>query len=491
MELKMLSYDDIKKYIDNLDEIKLDANNISKCHKQVMSPEELEIYRKNYEMIINQFGKLKDSGYAGEMLASDSCAKKNNLYKLYINPGPEIARFVVPFINKCNEVGLGAELKIMMPCEIEDKQRSDVVNIYTNSPENIKKVYEILMQVVKENNIELRRKTKGFSISLDPNDTIGLGYDKINKTHSWSTSLEELLSYRIIEYFKEKGDLTSKEITSIKQESPEKYAKFCQDLYKILNTECLYQAKKICGLRDILTMQKSKQTSEKMNPSILQDGGEIQINGLKGKLNYSKYSKRYFVLYQGQEDKQKETCYDPEVILGAFNRGEMTFVKKELNKKNVEPVQKRQQEQANQLPEGARWHLGRNGEYSLIFKVGNDTRSMPANLAWKHYGVTPPDKTSLIKEAKWVLGKNGKYDFVFEKIDGTKVRMMATGAQKLYGVTPPGVTPPNQLKGVENIAKTSKYRDVQSTSSEIKEGYKDTKSNNKNTYDKNDNNIEK
>ena len=56
----MLSMDVIKKYIDNIDEIKLNSD-LAKYDKQKMTTEELKIYIKNYKMITDELGTLDDS----------------------------------------------------------------------------------------------------------------------------------------------------------------------------------------------------------------------------------------------------------------------------------------------------------------------------------------------------------------------------------------------------------------------------------------------
>ena len=235
----------------------------------------------------------------GGEISSDECYDEVTNYKLYINPGPEIAKFVIPFMQKCNEARLPVRLKIMDRGEIQAAGTSDVVNIYTNNPENIKKAYEILTQVVKENNISLKRKTKEFSISLDQNDTVGLGCDRCISGHSWSSQMSSILEIKIKEYFEENGDLTSDEIIKLKEKSPEKYAKFCEKLYKILNEECIFQSKKIVGLQEIIEDNPSKLLNENIKNETIDilSKRKVQINGLIGDMYYNQNRKCYIIKY--------------------------------------------------------------------------------------------------------------------------------------------------------------------------------------------------
>ena len=426
----------------------------------------------------------------GGTIKSNASPSKGNLYKLYINPGPEIAKLVIPFMQKCNEASLPAELKIMDPHEVTAETRSDVVNIYTTSPENIKKICEVLTQVVEENNIQLRRKTKEFSVSLDENNTIGLGYDHVQLNRSWSGYMEQVLAKQIREYFEANGNLTSDEIKRIKEESSEKYADFCKELYKILNEKCLYQAKKIVGLQGIMTDKTSKSTdrnSENIIPSILNDG-KVQINGLTVNMKYNPIRKGYIVEYD-----DGKAFYTTETILEAFDRGEIIYSREEIKKNDsVWSINQKQHQRSEtveemKLPEGAEWKLSSSGKHMLVIMGENGSKmSYSAEVASKKFGVKVPEQyqetNPLPEGAEWKLNSSGKYMLVIIGENGSKMSYSLDVAIKKFGVTPPNYKSQqvkselpiarNTKKCAENIAATEVSRDVQKTATEIKEEYK-------------------
>lgn len=489
MDIKpMLSMDVIKKYVDNIDRFKNTGFSLESLHKQRMTQEEVEKYIENLKIIEEKLGKFEESkGGSGGIIRSKACHDEGNNYKLYINPGPEIAKLVIPFMKKCDEDKLPVCLKIMDRGEIQAAGTSDVVNIYTNNPENIKKAYEILSQVVKENNISLKRKTKEFSISLDQNDTIGLGCDRCITEHSWSSQMSGILEEKIKEYFEENGELTSDEIIKLKEESPEKYAKFCEKLYKILNEECVFQSKKIVGLQEIIEDNPSKLLNGNIKNETLDilSKRKVQINGLIGDMYYNQNRKLYIIQY---EDGRKG-FYQPEIISDAINRGEIIYNRQEVKK--ADPINKKQYEQSvtregMNLPEGAEWKLNSNGKY--ILKITNDDGSKAiysAEVASKKFGVKVPnqEQTNQIPEgAEWKLYPNGRYMLLIKEKNGSRTYSVEQ-AIRTYGVKPPNYKNPQSetklpitkdtKKSVENIARTGLSRDVQSTSSEIKEGYKE------------------
>ena len=135
-----------------------------------------------------------------------------------------------------------------------------------------------------------------------------------------------------------------------------------------------------------------------------------------------------------------------------------------------------------QLPEGAEWKLNSNGKY--ILKVTNDDGSRTtysAEVASKKFGLKIPE-SQLPEGAQWKLNSSGKYMLVINE-DGAKKSYSAEVASKKFGITPPIIKNPqlkselpiakDTKKSVENIARTGLSRDVQRTSSEIKEGYKE------------------
>lgn len=89
-----------------------------------------------------------------------------------------------------------------------------------------------------------------------------------------------------------------------------------------------------------------------------------------------------------------------------------------------------------QLPEGAQWKLNSSGKYMLIINEDGAKKSYSAEVASKKLGITPPIIKNPQSESKLPIARDTK-------------------------------------KSVENIAREELSRDVQKTSTEIKEGYKE------------------
>lgn len=134
------------------------------------------------------------------------------------------------------------------------------------------------------------------------------------------------------------------------------------------------------------------------------------------------------------------------------------------------------------LPEGAEWKLNSSGKYILQIKGKDGSKmSYSAEVASKKFGLKIPE-SQLPEGAQWKLNSSGKYMLVINE-DGAKKSYSAEVAGKKFGINPP-IMKKLQLdselpiakdtkKSVANIATTVLSRDVQKTSSEIKEGYKE------------------
>ena len=107
--------------------------------------------------------------------------------------------------------------------------------------------------------------------------------------------------------------------------------------------------------------------------------------------------------------------------------------------------------------------------------------SYKAEVASKKFGVKIPE-SQLPEGAQWKLNSSGKYMLIINE-DGAKKSYSAEVASKKLGITPPIIKNPQSesklpiardtKKSVENIAREGLSRDVQKTSTEIKEGYKE------------------
>lgn len=135
-----------------------------------------------------------------------------------------------------------------------------------------------------------------------------------------------------------------------------------------------------------------------------------------------------------------------------------------------------------QLPEGAEWKLNSSGKYLLQIKGKDGSKmSYSAEVASKKFGVKIPE-SQLQEGAQWKLNSSGKYMLIINE-DGAKKSYSAEVASKKFGITPPIIKNPQSesklpiardtKKSVENIAREGLSRDVQSTSTEIKEIYKE------------------
>lgn len=135
-----------------------------------------------------------------------------------------------------------------------------------------------------------------------------------------------------------------------------------------------------------------------------------------------------------------------------------------------------------QLPEGAEWKLNSSGKYILQIKGKDGSKmSYKAEVASKKFGVKIPE-SQLPEGAQWKLNSSGKYMLIINE-DGAKKSYSAEVASKKLGITPPIIKNPQSesklpiardtKKSVENIAREGLSRDVQKTSTEIEEGYKE------------------
>ena len=115
----------------------------------------------------------------------------------------------------------------------------------------------------------------------------------------------------------------------------------------------------------------------------------------------------------------------------------------------------------------------------------NESEIIEPNLEENITVINAPNNSTeqLPEGAEWKLNSSGKYMLVITGQDGSKMSYSPDIAIKKFGVTPPNYKSQqveselpiarNTKKYAGNIATTEISRDVQKTSSEIKEGYKD------------------
>lgn len=383
-----------------------------------LSDEELEIYKQKYEEFSKKYTLMDSKGGAGMVIKSNS--QLRTPYKLYMNPGLATLEFAELIMDRCKEKGLDYSIKLMTPVELNT--RGEKLVLYGTSAKNISELYDILNELIQENDSIEFGKLPIFSDNID--GKIGFGYDNLEANMSYNTWMSKTIQ--------KAGAKFADTITS---EVPKEYIGAITKRVKL-----------IASLRDFPELR------EKFRLYL----NEEYLNAIK----------------DIPEIEQFMTLDDNNTHrLDTIETDEEKTIEIEILDNSTE-----------QLPEGAEWKLNSSGKYILQIKGKDGSKmSYKAEVASKKFGVKIPE-SQLPEGAQWKLNSSGKYMLIINE-DGAKKSYSAEVASKKLGITPPIIKNPQSesklpiardtKKSVENIAREGLSRDVQKTSTEIKEGYKE------------------
>lgn len=429
-----------------------------------MSDEELEIYKQKYEEFSKKYILMDSKGGAGMIIKSNN--QVSTPYKLYMDPGLNTLDFAESIMNKCKDKGLDYAIKLMTPEELNE--RCEKLILYGSSAKNISELYDILNELIQENDSIEFGKPPIFSDNI--NGKIGFGYDNLEANMSYNTWMSKTIQKAGAMFADAiKSEVPKEYIDTIRKrvklkDSLRDFPELREKFRLYLNDEYLNAIKDIPEIDEIITFDDNHHhridtiaiNGEKTTEINSQDNSTEQLpEGAEWKLNSSG---KYLLQIKGKDGSKMN--YSAEVASKKFG------VKIP----------------GNQLLYGAEWKLNSRGEYNLIIK-GEDgsKRSYAAEVASKKFGVKIPE-SQLQEGAQWKLNSSGKYMLIINE-DGAKKSYSAEVASKKFGITPPIIKNPQSesklpiardtKKSVENIAREGLSRDVQKTSTEIKEIYKE------------------
>lgn len=384
-----------------------------------LSDEELEIYKQKYEEFSKKHTLMDSKGGAGMVIKSNR--QLRTPYKLYMDPGLNTLDFAELIIDRCKEKGLDYSIKLMTPEEL--KIRGEKLVLYGSSAKNISELYDLLNELIQENDTIEFGKLPMFSDNID--GKIGFGYDNLEANMSYNTWMSKTIQKAGAKF----ADIITSEV-------PKEYIGTITKRVKLIDS-----------LRDFPELREK------------------------------------FRLYLNDEYMNAiKDIPEIEQFMTLEDNNHHRLDKIETNKENTAEINSLDNS-TEQLPEGAEWKINSRGEY--ILKITNDDGSRmnySAEAASKKFGLKIPE-SQLPEGAQWKVNSRGEYILKVTNDDGSKSSYRAEYASKKFGITPPIIKNPqlkselpitkDTKKSVENIAITSRSRDVQRTSSEIKEVYKE------------------
>lgn len=381
-----------------------------------MSDEELEIYKQKYEEFSKKYILMDSRGGAGMIIKSNN--QVSTPYKLYMDPGLDTLDFAESIMNKCKDKGLDYTIKLMTPGELNE--RCEKLILYGSSAKNISELYDILNELIQENDSIEFGKPPIFSDNI--NGKIGFGYDNLEANMSYNTWMSKIIQ--------KAGAMFA---DAIKSEVPKEYIDTIRKRVKLKDS-----------LRDFPELREKFRLY--LNDEYLNAIKDIpEIEGI--------------ITFDDNNHHRIDTI--------AINGENTTEVNSQDNS-------------TEQLPEGAEWKINSRGEYRFIIngKDGSKT-TYSAQVASKKFGVKNPGN-QLPYGAEWKLNSSGKYMLIINE-DGAKKSYSAEVASKKFGITPP-IIKNQQLelelpiardtkKSVKNIGTRELARDIRAGSSEIKNNY--------------------
>lgn len=322
--------------------------------RKKMGSEELEIYEQKYEEFRKKYKLKPSSGMAGMMLSSNE--QLVTPYKLYIDPGLDTFDFAEMVINRCKYRGLDYKLKFITPEEIKS-DRPEKLIVYGTDSKNISEFYDMIKELMKENNYIEFSKPPIFTDNLDGN--IGLGFDFIDEKTLLKFGLQNKCSFnswitpcmsKNINKFRKLIGKPKEQLKVLVKVSPEIREYF----RKYLNIAYINLIKKIPGIEQFIILV------------------EWYLN-----------DNREYMLKTFQNDCIKE--YTSEEAIKLFD----------LTPPNFE------------------WVLNKDGEYRLkeiiIDKNGyKRERGYTLQQARKNFGLTPPDYKYYKDDQKLSIERNAK-----------------------------------------------------------------------------------
>ena len=371
-----------------------------------LSDEELEIYKQKYEEFSKKYTLMDSKGGAGMVIKSNS--QLRTPYKLYMDPGLDTLEFAELIMDRCKEKGLDYSIKLMTPVELNT--RGEKLVLYGTSAKNISELYDILNELIQENDSIEFGKLPIFSDNID--GKIGFGYDNLEANMSYNTWMSKTIQKAGAKFAdtitsevpKEYIGAITKRVKLIDslRDFPELREKF--RLY--LNEEYLNAIKDIPEIEQFMTLDDNN-THRLDTIETLDNSTEQLPEGAEWKLNSSG---KYILQIKGKDGSKMS--YKAEVA------------SKKFGVKIPE----------SQLPEGAQWKLNSSGKYMLIINEDGAKKSYSAEVASKKFGITPP------------IIKNKQLELELPIARDTK-------------------------KCVKNIATVTLARDIRAGSSEIKNNY--------------------